>query len=368
MGPRNDEGVKKAIGQWPGVTPHVSRLTSYILPATGYCLLATFLILGCASAPLIEDSHSDIAWPPPPEKARIRFLKAISKTEDLVRTEKGDWLKRAWIFLTGEGSETALVAPYGVTADKEGNVFVVDRDTGEILSFNLRSGKSSSLFFDTEDPEDYPIGIGIAKNIYVTYPNSGLVRVFSGKGAMAAEFGKDADLKRPTGIAINEGNGRVYVVDTLGHDIKVFNLEGKPLFTFGKRGEKDGEFNFPTHIFVANDDTVYVTDELNFRVQAFTPDGNFIFKFGKIGTVPGTIQSPKGVAVDSDGNIYIADAMADSIQVFNRDGGLLLLFGGNGSEDGQFEGPAGMFIDKDDRIYITDLYNRRVQVFQYLKD
>lgn len=343
------------------------RLTSYILLAAGCWLLATFLILGCASAPLIEESHSTIVWPPPPEKPRIRFLKAISKTEDLIKTEKGGWLKRAWIFLAGEGSETVLVAPYGVAADKNGNAFVADRDTGEIFSFNLRSGKSSSFFFDTEDPEDYPIGIGIAKNIYITYPNSGLVRVFNGKGALTAGFGKNADLKRPTGIAINEGNGRVYVVDTLGHDIKVFDLEGKHLFTFGKRGEKDGEFNFPTHIFVANDDTVYVTDELNFRVQVFTPDGNFIFKFGKIGTVPGTIQSPKGVAIDSDGNIYLADAMADSIQVFNREGKLLLFFGGNGSEDGQFEGPAGMFIDKDDRIYITDLYNKRVQVFQYLK-
>ena len=333
-------------------------------------LLATchLLISGCASTPLIENSHSNIAWPPPPDKAKIRFIKAISKTEDLVRIEKGGWLKRAWVFLAGEESETEFVAPYGVTADKHGNTFVADRDTREIFSFNLRSGKSSSFFFETEDPEDYPIGIGIAKNIYVTYPNSGLVRVFSAKGALIAEFGKDADLKRPTGIAINEDNSLVYVVDTLGHDIKVFDLEGKLLFTFGKRGDKDGEFNFPTHIFAGDGGTIYVTDELNFRVQAFTPDGNFIFKFGKIGTVPGTIQSPKGVAVDSDGNIYIVDAMADSVQVFDRGGKLLLLFGGNGSEDGQFEGPAGMFIDKDDRIYITDLYNKRVQVFQYLKD
>lgn len=363
MGTWNDEGVKKTWGKDQERRWRVQQLFRFFL--LPFCFL---LFLGCASSPFVEDTLNDIAWPPPPDNPRIRFLKAISKTEDIVKGEKGNWFKRAWMFLAGEGGETVLVAPYGISVDKEGNVFVADRNTKEIFSFNMRNRKSSSFYYETEDPEDYPIGIGIATNLYITYPNSSLVRVFNRKGELIAELGKDAGLKRPTGIAINEGKGFVYVVDTRGHDIKVFDLKGKFLFAFGKRGDKDGEFNYPTHIFIANDGTVYITDELNFRVQVFTPGGKFLFNLGKIGTVPGTVQSPKGVAVDSDGNIYIVDAMADSIQVFNREGKLLLFFGGSGSEYGQFEGPAGMFIDNEDRIYITDLYNARVQVFQYLKE
>ncbi len=330
-------------------------------------LTPLIFLIGCASIPVLEEPFSNIVWPKPPDKARIRFLKSVSKAEDIRKTGEGGWIKKTWTFLTGESAENVLVAPYSVTADTEGNVYVADRDTREIFSFNMQTRKSYSFSFETEDLEDYPIGIGTAKDIYVTYPNSGRVIIFNKNGRVVNKIGKEANLKRPIGIAVNAAKGLLYVADTLAHDIKVFDLSGKPLLTFGKRGDKDGEFNYPTHIFAARDGTVYVTDELNFRIQAFTYDGKFLFKIGKVGTVPGTFESPKGVAVDSEGNIYVADAMADSIQVFSRDGRLLLFFGGGGSGDGQFAGPAGMFIDKDDRIYITDLYNRRVQVFQYLK-
>ncbi|MDO8446807.1 MAG: SMP-30/gluconolactonase/LRE family protein [Deltaproteobacteria bacterium] len=358
----------RKMGGWEGRKGGKVASASQLLNlSTSQLLILLLLLVGCASAPLIEEPSSNIIWPKPPDKARIRFLKSISNSEDIVKTKHGGWLKKTWTFLTGESAEKVLVAPYGVTADTEGNVYVADRDTREIFSFNLQTRKSYSFFFETEDLEDYPIGIVIAEDIYVTYPNSVRAIIFNKNGKVVNEIGKDADLKRPTGVAVNAAKGLLYVADTLGHEIKAFDLSGKPLFTFGKRGDKDGEFNYPTHLFAAKDGTVYVTDELNFRIQAFTYDGKFLFKIGKGGTVPGTFESPKGVAVDSEGNVYVADAMADSVQVFNREGKLLLFFGGSGSGDGQFDGPAGMFIDKDDRIYIADLYNSRVQVFQYLK-
>lgn len=365
LGPGTDEGVRK-IGESVNrrIGESANRQQVSVSPFLRFSVsLLILLIAGCASTQVIEEPVSSIVWPKPPDKARIRLIKSISKTED-IKTGEGGWFKKAWTFLAGETAEKPLAAPYGVTADNEGNVYVADRDTREIFSFNPRRGTSYSFFYETENPEDYPIGIGIAENIYVSYPNSGRVIIFSRNGRVVSEIG---NLQRPTGAAVNEDKGLLYVVDTLGHDIKVFDLSGKPLFTFGKRGEKDGEFNYPTHIFVARDGNVYITDELNFRVQVFDSAGKFLFKFGKIGTVPGTFQSPKGVAVDSEGNIYVADAMADGIQVFNKEGRLLLFFGGSGFEDGQFWGPVGMFIDRNDRIYITDLYNARVQVFQYLK-
>jgi len=324
------------------------------------------LLAGCASLPVVDGPAVNIVWPKPPDKAKIRFLKSVSNTEDIEKTTNPGWFKKTWTFLTGETPERVLVAPYGVTEDQDGNVFVADRDAREIFSFNLSNRKSNSFYYESEYLEDYPIGIGVAKDIYVSYPNSGRVVAFSRNGKVVNEIGKES-LQRPTGVAVNAAKGLLYVADTTGHDIKVFDLSGKPLFTFGKRGDNDGEFNYPTHIFAAKDGVVYVTDELNYRIQVFTYDGKFLFKIGKIGTVAGTFQSPKGVAADSDGNIYVADAISDTVQIFNREGKLLLFFGGNGPGDGHFDGPAGMFIDKDDRIYITDLYNGRVQVFQYLK-
>lgn len=369
LGPGNDEGVKKSVEAMKrinledenfGSTPQPPILSIYQI------LILLLLLSGCASSPRSVENQN-IVWPKPPEKARIGFIKSVSQTEDIKVIDQSGWINSLWRFLTGATPLQGLYGPYGVTADNDGDVFVVDRDTREVFVFNLLKEKSSSIFIDTKDLEDYPIGITIADNLYITYPNTGRVVICSTKGEVLKEIGEGTSLKRPTGIAVNQSKGLLYVVDTNGHEVKVFDLSGKYLFTFGKRGDKEGELNYPTHVFVARDNTVYVTDELNFRIQAFSSDGQFLFKIGKAGTVPGTFESPKGVAVDSDGNIYVADAMSDTIQMFNKEGQLLLFFGGSGSDDGQFYGPAGIFIDKTDRIYITDLYNSRVQVFQYLR-
>lgn len=337
----------------------------------GKALILTPLILlflmGCASTQVIEEPVSSIVWPKPPDRPKIKFVRAISKSDDLRQSKEKSWIEKTWRFFAGETEERVFAAPYGVTADNQNNVYIADRDAREVFVFNLRTGKEYSFPIDTGIGGDYPIGIGIAENIYVSLPLSGRVLVFNKKGTLLNEIGEGADLQRATGIAVNPDKGLVYVVDTLSHNVKAFDLGGKFQFSFGKRGDNDGEFNYPTHIFADRHGKIYITDEMNYRIQAFAFDGKFLYKLGKTGMVPGTFQSPKGVAVDSDGNIYVADAMADSVQIFDKEGKLLLFFGGSGSDDGEFWSPAGLFIDKNDRLYVTDLYNRRVQIFQYLK-
>ncbi len=75
------------------------------------------------------------------------------------------------------------------------------------------------------------------------------------------------------------------------------------------------------------DGNVYVTDTLNNRVEIFDADGNFISEFGKHGDGPGYLARPKGIAVDGDGHIWVADQMEDRLQVFNREGQLLTYVG-----------------------------------------
>ena len=58
----------------------------------------------------------------------------------------------------------------------------------------------------------------------------------------------------------------LYIVDSYGHFVHVYSTKGEPLFTFGKRGDKDGEFNFSSNIAVERKtDNVYVVDTQNFR-------------------------------------------------------------------------------------------------------
>jgi DNA-binding beta-propeller fold protein YncE len=173
------------------------------------------------------------------------------------------------------------------------------------------------------------------------------------------------DFQRPTGLAFDPGNNRLYVADTQAHTIHVFSHDGEPLFIIGKRGSQNGEFNFPSHLtFVEN--RLFVNDTMNFRVQIFNPEGQHLSTFGEHGSEPGFFSQPKGLAVDSAGHVYVADAIKNHIQIFDQEGRFLLRFGGDGDQPGTFNMPTGLAI-WNDMIYVADSYNHRVQVFQYLQ-
>lgn len=173
-----------------------------------------------------------------------------------------------------------------------------------------------------------------------------------------------APRRRLTGLAWQAGH--LYAVDTLNHQVVIYDDRGHETDTFGRRGTAPGEFNFPTHLSAAAG-KIYVTDALNFRVQVFDPDGRFVRQVGSEGIGGGNFAKPKGVAVDGTGRIYVADAMFDNVQVFSDRGEFLTWFGGPGAEPGRFWMPAGVCLAADDRIWVADTYNRRLQVFRVVK-
>jgi DNA-binding beta-propeller fold protein YncE len=208
--------------------------------------------------------------------------------------------------------------------------------------------------------------------IYVTDAHQHRVVVYGQDGSYIRAFGGSKRLVRPTGVAFNPVNGRIYVVDagtidSKHHAVSVFDRKGKHLFDFGKRGSKKGSFNFPTNLTIGADGKVYVVDTGNFRVQIFDADGKYLDSFGTAGTGLGSFARPKGIALDSENNIYVVDSAFNNIQIFDQKKRLLLFAGTMGRNPGQFWLPAGIYIDANDRIYVADQYNHRIQIWQYLK-
>lgn len=110
--------------------------------------------------------------------------------------------------------------------------------------------------------------------------------------------------------------------------------------------------------------TLAVADSMNFRVQVLSDDGKPIATFGGKGDAAGKFALPRDVASDSAGNLYVLDNQFENVQVFDSSGQLLMALGGEGRGPGQFNLPSAITIDECDRIWIADTYNRRVQVFQ----
>src|SRR5574337_590173 len=302
-------------------------------------------------------------WPLAPETPRVQFLKTVITPQDL-GIKKGFFAK-IWEFIAGADTVDHIVSPHGVAADGEGRMFVADWGGACVHSFDFEKKKYDRFSATKEGDLVSPIGVALDGEglLYVSDSVKKKVFVFDGSKNKRVIGG---GLLRPTGIAVNRKEKILYVVDTAGHRVDIFDLAGRKLGSFGKQGSQNGEFNYPTHIALDAAGAVYIMDSLNFRVQIFDKAGTFLGKFGGTGTSIHDFVKPKGIAVDGEGHIWVSDSLRNSIQVFDRQGRLLLIFGRLGTGPGEFNIPAGMFIDSKNRLYVADSYNHRVQAFQYL--
>jgi len=221
------------------------------------------------------------------------------------------------------------------------------------------------------------------------------------------QLGSDAGmLNCPWGVAVNERN-EIAVTDWDNHRVRLFSCDGTYLRSFGRKGDKQGEFNFPTGIaFDPKNGNIFVVDSGNHRVQLFSEQGEYLHQFGEKGNLDHQLRFPRGLSVDSDGNVIVPDSCnkvikifsrnghflrkigekgsfntpwhcvqydnyltvsdcgENCIKVFNKDGLFLYKFGKKGSGDGEFDNPRGLSVDKAGHLMVCDVGNHRVQVFE----
>lgn len=180
-------------------------------------------------------------------------------------------------------------------------------------------------------------------------------------GAVAPTF--QGNVYGPVGDPLNKPmavafvNKQICITDTNNQRVQIFDSEGKPISTFGKSGEKEGEFRFPYGIAGDAQGQIYVTDLYNGNISVFSSDGQFKKYFGK----KGDFKSPAGIAIDGD-KVYIADVGNNQILVYSLDGTQLLKFGKKGDQDGQLSSP-NVVQHVGNKIYVSDTGNDRIEVF-----
>jgi DNA-binding beta-propeller fold protein YncE len=262
-----------------------------------------------------------------------------------------------------------LVRPTSVAKNRAGVLVVTDASVPAVHLFDLERREHRQLDGAAASLLRSPVGVAIddAGHVYVSDSLRGRVFEFDERDELVGELG-EGQLVRPTGLALDPAQQRLYVVDTVACRVVVFDRAGHEIGSFGRRGVGPGEFNSPTFVTVAPDGTVGVSDSLNFRVQRFRPDGTLIASFGLPGDGAGHFARPKGVAADTNGRLYVVDAAFENVQIFDPKGTLLLHFGGPGNGPGEFLLPSGLFMDSTNNIWVADSFNRRIQVFRLLAD
>ncbi|MDR2209826.1 MAG: SMP-30/gluconolactonase/LRE family protein [Azoarcus sp.] len=275
------------------------------------------------------------------ENHRIRKVSPTGEVSTLAGGEKGE--------SDGTGSDAQFNAPFGISIDKAGNLYVADTENhrirkvspmGEVSTLTgsekgYADGSGSAAKFER------PTGIAIdaSNNLYVADSGNNRIRkvtptgevsTLAGSGAIpwqggfADGPGNAAQFGWPTGIAIDASNN-LYVADANNHRIRKIapNGEVSTLAGSGATGSKEGgfadgpgsaaQFKQPTDITIDKAGNLYVVDRGNSRIREITPNGEVSTLAGSgLGCAdgPGSVAQfylPSAIAIDASGNLYVAD-------------------------------------------------------------
>jgi sugar lactone lactonase YvrE len=316
------------------------------VPALALALLAS----GCATT----KPKADISFPPPPDKARIKWVRSFLTEDDL---NQSAW-RKIWKALVPHDSTNALVSPTGLAlSPDEKTLYAAVPHRRRVLAVDLAQGKMTAIGTSGGGLLNKPVGVAVDAQglVYVSDKNASAVVVFAKDGSVVRKFGQEK-LKEPTGIAVDRRAQLVYVVNDASvqegrHTVEVFSLAGKHLRTMGgPRSPEPGRFNFPRSVAVSRTGELHVVDMLNFRVQVFDAQGRLVRMFGEAGSgFPGQFDKIHSIGFDAFDNVYVADAV-QGVHILNADARPLMMFGRPVAT-----APSAIVVSSRNTIYVADL-------------
>ena len=141
-----------------------------------------------------------------------------------------------------------------------------------------------------------------------------MIKIFSSDGTFLIKIGEHGAFTFP--IHCFQYDKYLIVSDQYQHCIKVYDRSGNLQYKFGKEGEGNREFNYPTCLSVNKSGHLMVCDSYNHRIQVFELNGGFLNKFGTKGGNLGKFHYPQSLAVLASGQIVVTDRGNDRIQIF----------------------------------------------------
>jgi sugar lactone lactonase YvrE len=327
-------------------------------------LLLAVTAAACSHAPAVPAARgAPPTWPRPPAAPRVTWERALPDPE---RPDQRSGFRKvvdAILGLEPGAGEPVLVRPFGL-ATLPGQLLIADPDGPALVRVDLASAAFTPLAC-ADGGWGAPMAVAVGPQGALFVADAGLGQVVRlGADGRCQRWGLGT-LERPSALAVL--GDRLYVADPPRHVVEIFGFDGTHLGGFGRRGDGDEGFNFPTGLAAAPDGTLLVVDSLNFKVKRFGPDGALGASFGAPGEGPGQFVRPKGVATDAAGLVYVTDTQRGEVLVFTAAGAFLHAAGELGEGPGQLSLPAGIAVDGA-ILFVADGQHRRVESYRLTGD
>jgi sugar lactone lactonase YvrE len=237
-----------------------------------------------------------------------------------------------------------------VTDSKVGSVFVYD-STVTLLGELKVTGK--------------PLGVAVNPqgDVYVGNNKSDEVEVYGSDGFKVATIGAES-LRMPNDLAFDQ-YGQLYVVDSKRNRVEVFDpATGETLRAFGA-----DQLRFPSALAISGQE-VFVADQSNFLIRVFDLQGNPLRSFGGKVTQgfmnynwQGKFARIQSLAVDATGRLHALDSHMGIIQILDAANGAYIdSYGANGSAPGELDLPLDIDINTYGETAVANTRNERVEL------
>ncbi len=162
-------------------------------------------------------------------------------------------------------------------------------------------------------------------NLYVADTGNSRIVVFRPDGTVVRQIGEGGLLNQPWGVAVSPADGNVYVADTWNYRVVVFSPEGEFIHSFGQYGIPTDDLPYsmfaPRDIAVDREGNIYVVDTGGHRVRVYNRQWQFVRDIATDGQGLQNDAEPVGIAVHPiSGEVYVAETWNQQVSVFNRDG------------------------------------------------
>ncbi|CAF1525807.1 unnamed protein product [Adineta steineri] len=280
-----------------------------------------------------------------------------------------------------EGQElNQLKGPYGIFIDKKKNIFIVDTSNHRIVEWkhNATEGhiiaggnKQGNRVEQLDRPTDVIVD---QQNHSIIIADCGNRRVIQWLNQNQQILIENIDC---WGLVMDK-HGFLYVSDWRKNEVrrwKIGEYDNEGIVVAGGNGHGDqlNQLNFPTFIFVDEEQSVYVSDRSNHRVmkwRKYTKEGKIVAGGNGQGKNLNQLSEPQGIIVDDLDYIYVADLWNHRVMRWyegKEEGETVVGGNGRGNQPNQLNHPRGLSFDNERNLCVADLANHRIGKFEIIQ-
>ena len=219
----------------------------------------------------------------------------------------------------GKGNQQ-FDCPWGIAVDKDDNIYVVDSSNHRIQKFTAKGNFVGVVGSNGEGALCFKSPRDISHNqkdnkLYVCDDDNYRIQVLETSLSFCRAFGKEGNgngqLKYPHGIGFDE-DGTVVVAEYYTNKrVQLFTPEGNHIHILQGR-----TLNNPRGIAVDSAGSIYVSESDGNCISIFDKHRKFVTSFGNGGAESGQFKKPNLIHIDCYDNLYIADMENGRLQIF----------------------------------------------------